>query len=73
MARTKTCRLCGESHECDEHAHHDEEQKQPTRLIKCACPNCGYVIRTTRKWMATGLPWCACETQFVVADGSDEK
>lgn len=30
--------------------------KQPTRLIKCSCPGCGYTIRTTDKWLraATG-------------------
>ena len=33
---------------------------QPTRLIKCVCQSCGYVIRSTRKWLDTGYPQCPC-------------
>ena len=32
--------------------------KQTTRMIKAECPECGYIIRTTRKWAAFGLPLC---------------
>jgi len=39
-------------------------KKQSTRLLKCECPECGYVIRTTQKWIETGLPTCACGTEF---------
>lgn len=30
------------------------------RLLKCECPGCGYVIRTTQKWIDVGLPTCVC-------------
>ena len=34
-------------------------KKQSTRLIKCECPDCGYVCRTTRKWIDdAGAPIC---------------
>lgn len=36
--------------------------KQPTRMIKLECPQCGYVARTTLKWLAIGVPTCVCET-----------
>jgi hypothetical protein len=33
--------------------------KQGTRLIKCECPKCGYITRTTRKWLDdVGAPFC---------------
>jgi hypothetical protein len=39
--------------------------KQSTRLLKIMCPGCGYVARTTTKWVETGLPTCHCGTEFV--------
>ena len=33
-------------------------KKQSTRLIKCACPECDYTVRTTAKWLEIGLPRC---------------
>jgi hypothetical protein len=39
-------------------------QKQSTRLIKLECPACGYVIRTTRKWIEAGVPTCCCGELF---------
>jgi hypothetical protein len=36
-------------------------KKQTTRMIKCQCSECGYVARTTAKWIAAiGAPMCAC-------------
>lgn len=33
--------------------------KQPTRLLKVSCPECGYVIRVTLKWIdEAGYPIC---------------
>lgn len=33
--------------------------KQGTRLLKCACPECGYTVRIARKWLVeTGAPLC---------------
>jgi hypothetical protein len=36
--------------------------KQSTRMIKLECPDCGYTVRTTRKWIDQGMPTCPCET-----------
>lgn len=37
------------------------EKKQGTRLIKCECSACGYVCRTTSKWLEEiGAPLCPC-------------
>lgn len=36
------------------------KKKQGTRMIKCECEECGYTVRTTRKWLAElGAPRCA--------------
>lgn len=35
-----------------------KEKVQSTRMIKLECPICGYIARTTRKWIETGLPSC---------------
>lgn len=45
--------------------------KQTTRMLKLACPECGYIVRTTRQWLDRGLPTCACGAEFV-EDGGDE-
>lgn len=39
---------------------------QSTRLIKLECHDCGYTLRTTQKWLDTGLPTCACGGEFHV-------
>lgn len=32
---------------------------QTTRMVKCECKTCGYVVRTTRKWLEeVGAPHC---------------
>jgi hypothetical protein len=40
--------------------------KQGTRLLKCECPECGYVVRTTQKWLDVGVPSCPCGAEMVV-------
>lgn len=35
-------------------------KKQGTRMLKIACPDCGYQVRTTQKWIEVGLPICPC-------------
>lgn len=40
---------------------------QTTRMIKCACEECGYVIRTTNKWLEKGIPSCYCGGKFNMA------
>lgn len=46
-------------------------KKQSTRMLKCECPGCGYIIRTTAKWADAGMPTCHCGEEFV-ADGAEE-
>lgn len=39
-------------------------KKQTTRMIKCVCPSCGYVARTTAKWIEeVGAPLCPCNSE----------
>lgn len=33
---------------------------QTTRMLKIECIDCGYIVRTTQKWVDVGLPICAC-------------
>jgi len=36
-------------------------KKQTTRMHKCECSECGYVVRTTAKWIEErGTPLCPC-------------
>ena len=41
------------------------DNKDGIRQIKCVCPSCGFTMRTSAKWIARGLPVCACGTQIV--------
>jgi hypothetical protein len=37
------------------------KKKVGSRLIKCECSECGYVVRTTQKWLDdAGAPLCPC-------------
>lgn len=36
-----------------------------SRLLKAGCPECGYTIRVTAKWIAFGLPTCPCGTEMM--------
>lgn len=41
-----------------------EVKKQPTALRKVECSNCGYVLRTTDKWLNLwGAPICPCNNE----------
>lgn len=43
------------------------DTKQRTRLLKVACPDpsCGYLVRTTAKWLREkGTPTCPCGTRM---------
>ena len=50
-----------------------QRKTQGTRMLKLVCPTCGYTIRTTAKWLATGLPQCHDGDTFVaeVADAEE--
>ena len=41
-----------------------QQKKQGTRMIKATCTCCGYVIRTSQKWIGQGLPICCCGGAF---------
>lgn len=41
------------------------EKKQTTRMLKLEADCCGYVVRTTQKWIEVGLPSCPCGNEFV--------
>lgn len=40
-------------------------KKVGTRLLKAACPQCGYTVRVTAKWLAVGNPVCPCGQELV--------
>jgi len=46
------------------------DKKQTTRMIKCSCDSCGFVFRTSAKWLETGstlrCPDVACEGEIDV-------
>lgn len=44
----------------------EKKSKSSCRLLKAACPQCGYVVRVTRKWLDdAGAPICpTCEVPF---------
>ena len=43
-----------------------EVKKQTTRLVRLECVGCGYVVRTTAKWIDQGLPTCCCGESFEI-------
>lgn len=54
-------------------------KKQTTRMLKCECPQCGFVVRTTKKWLDdVGAPHCPNHGKMAVDepttkdDDSDE-
>lgn len=40
------------------------KKKQGTRMLKLEAPCCGYVARTTKKWIDVGLPSCPCGNEM---------
>jgi hypothetical protein len=44
----------------------EEKPKQTTRMIKLEAPCCGYVVRTSQKWIDEGLPSCPCGNELEV-------
>lgn len=48
-------------------------KKQTTRLIKCKCPKCGYVCRSTMKWLdAAGAPLCPTHGKAMEFEAPEE-
>jgi predicted RNA-binding Zn-ribbon protein involved in translation (DUF1610 family) len=48
-------------------------KKQTTRLIKLTCPKCGYIIRTTEKWIEEGVPKCHDGSRFRVEKPEEDE
>jgi hypothetical protein len=46
-----------------------EKQRAPqtTRMLKLECPDDGYIVRTTQKWIDLGLPTCPCGAEMELA------
>lgn len=56
-----------------------QKKKQTARMLKCVCDECGYTIRTARKWIEeSGAPFCGIEGhprmthEPLEAEGEDE-
>lgn len=49
-------------------------KKQGTRLLKCECAECGYVVRVTAKWLeAAGAPFCGHKSHGrMECDGAED-
>ena len=49
-----------------------ETKPQTTRMIKCECATCGFVVRTTRKWLdEVGAPHCPNDGEMEVDGGGE--
>ena len=48
-------------------------KKQGTRLVKVACPECGYTVRITRKWLEQGAPLCPTHMLPLAEEGQEEE
>jgi hypothetical protein len=42
-----------------------------TRLRKCECPDCGYVARISRTWLAVAIQPCHCGGRLIPTDLDD--
>lgn len=44
-------------------------KKQTTRMLKVVCPESGYIVRTTAKWLAEyGTPLCPCHQESMLLE-----
>lgn len=41
------------------------EKKQTARMLKLEADCCGYIVRTTQKWLDIGVPSCPCGNEMV--------
>jgi len=46
-------------------------KKQTTRMVKCECGECGYVCRTTKKWLEIGPPHCPVHGAMKIEESDD--
>lgn len=45
-----------------------QEKVQTTRMLKLECLTCGYIARTTQKWVDVGLPSCPDGDEMEIAE-----
>lgn len=48
------------------------KKKQTTRMVKCECAECGYILRTTKKWIEVGVPHCPAGHGLMTAEIPEE-
>lgn len=48
-------------------------KKQTTRMVKCECAECGYVLRTSRKWIDVGIPRCPAGHGVMTVEAKTEE
>lgn len=52
----------------------NERKKAGTRMLKCECGACGYVCRTTKKWLEEkGAPLCPCNKEEMGFETPEEE
>lgn len=44
------------------------KKPQSTRMLKITCEDCGYLVRTSQKWVDTGLPTCCCGGKMLLEE-----
>jgi len=49
-----------------------QRKKQGTRMIKLVCPETGYTVRTTKKWLSFGVPTSPAGYEMFVEGEEDE-
>lgn len=50
-----------------------KQKKQGTRMIKCECEECGYTVRTTKKWLEVAMPECPVDRVTLTCDEPEEE
>lgn len=48
-------------------------KKQGTRMIKLVCPETGYTVRTTKKWLEHGYPTSPAGFEMVAVGGEEDE
>lgn len=50
-----------------------ERKKQSTRMKKVTCPECGYTVRTTAKWLEKGNPLCPEHGEMLPEESEEDE
>lgn len=49
-----------------------EKKKQSTRMLKAACPACGYTVRLSKQWLDVAIPSCPVHKTEMEYDAPEE-